>query len=141
MAYLLDNDICIFYLKGKFALGEKVNQVGEQHCFISEITLLELTYGAYNSDQLTKHLSEVSAVARLFDVLPIRPVRDIYGKERGRLRKLGQLIPNFGFLIRCTALCNDLTLVTRNTDHLERIEGLRLENWTLEEENEFIAVK
>ena len=141
MAYLLDTDICIFYLKGKFALGQKVNQVGEQHCFISEITLLELTYGAYNSDQLTKHLTEVSAVARLFDVLPIRPVRDIYGKERSRLRKLGQLIPNFDLLIGCTALYSDLTLVTRNTKHLERIEGLRLENWTLVEDNEFIAVK
>ena len=141
MAYLLDTDICIFYLKGKFALGQKVNQVGEKHCFISEITLLELTYGAYNSDQLTKHLTEVSAVARLFDVLPIRPVRDIYGKERSRLRKLGQLIPNFDLLIGCTALYSDLTLVTRNTKHLERIEGLRLENWTLVEDNEFIAVK
>ena len=139
MAYLLDTDICIFYLKGKFALRQKVNQVGEQHCFISEITLLELTYGAYNSNQLTKHLAEVTAVARLFDVLPIRPVRDVYGKERSRLRKLGQLIPNFDLLIGCTALHADLTLVTRNTRHLERMEGLRLENWTLVEDNEFIA--
>ena len=141
MAYLLDTDICIFYLKGKFALGQKVNRVGEQHCFISEITLLELTYGAYNSDRLTKHLTEVSAIARLFDVLPIRPVRDLYGKERSRLRKLGQLIPNFDLLIGCTALHADLTLVTRNTKHLERIEGLQLQNWTLVKDNEFIAVK
>ena len=66
-------------------------------------------------------------VARLFDVLPIRPVRDIYGKERSRLRKLGQLIPNFDLLIGCTALYNDLTLVTRNTK--STWSGLKVYDW------------
>ena len=54
MAYVLDTDICIFYLKGQFNLYEKVDEVGEQHCYISEITLLELAYGAYHT---ARHLT------------------------------------------------------------------------------------
>ncbi|CAH0999379.1 tRNA(fMet)-specific endonuclease VapC [Neolewinella maritima] len=139
MAYILDTDICIFYLKGKFNLGEKVGQIGEQHCYISEITLLELTYGAYNSAQFEKHLAEAIEIEQLFEVLPIRPIRETYAKERVRLKDLGQLIPNFDLLTGCTALHEGWTLVTRNTKHLLRIEGLHIENWTSATDNEFIS--
>ncbi len=46
MKYLLDTDICIFFLKGKFNIYEKIKQVGVENCYISEITIAELKYGA-----------------------------------------------------------------------------------------------
>jgi predicted nucleic acid-binding protein len=42
------------------------------------------------------------------------------------LRRQGNLIPDFDLLIAATALRHDLTLVTRDTAHFERIEGLQL---------------
>lgn len=40
--YLLDTNICIYYLKGRFELDSKIAEVGMINCFISEITVAEL---------------------------------------------------------------------------------------------------
>jgi tRNA(fMet)-specific endonuclease VapC len=47
--YLLDTNICIYFIKGQFELNKKIAEVGEQNCFISEITVAELKYGVENS--------------------------------------------------------------------------------------------
>lgn len=47
--YLLDTDIWIFYLKNKHAIQEKVMSCGPQNCFVSEISIAELLFGAHNS--------------------------------------------------------------------------------------------
>ena len=44
--YLLDTNICVFYLRGKFDVDQRIDQVGWENCFISEITMLELKMGA-----------------------------------------------------------------------------------------------
>lgn len=40
--YLIDTDICIYYLKGKFGIKDKVKEVEINNCYISEITIAEL---------------------------------------------------------------------------------------------------
>lgn len=35
--YLLDTNICIYFLKGQFELDKKIKEIGEQNCFISEM--------------------------------------------------------------------------------------------------------
>ncbi|MGH7961054.1 MAG: type II toxin-antitoxin system VapC family toxin [Candidatus Binatia bacterium] len=52
----------------------------------------------------------------------------IFGKERGRLRKAGKSIADFDLLIGATALRHGLTLLTNNSRHFSRIQGLRLES-------------
>ena len=49
--YLLDTNICVFYLRGKFDVDQRMDQVGWENCFISEITMLELKMGAELSKQ------------------------------------------------------------------------------------------
>ena len=44
--YLLDTNICVFYLRGKFDVDQRMDLVGWENCFISEITMLELKMGA-----------------------------------------------------------------------------------------------
>jgi predicted nucleic acid-binding protein len=48
----------------------------------------------------------------------------IFGQERGPLRATGLIIGDFDLLIGATALQYDLTLLTNNRQHFERIEGL-----------------
>jgi len=48
--FLLDTNICISLLKGKFGIREAVIKAGTKNCFISEITIAELHYGASKSD-------------------------------------------------------------------------------------------
>lgn len=130
MKYLLDTDICIFFLKGKFNIYEKLKQVGVENCYISEITIAELKYGAAKSSNFNKHIKEVNKVEQLFTVLPIYNAFDLYAIEKFNLQKKGLLIPDFDLLIGATALTNKFILVSNNTKHLERISNIKLENWT-----------
>ena len=52
----MDTDICIFLLQGKYGLEEKIKRVGLKNCYISEITIAELKYGAENSSNYQKHI-------------------------------------------------------------------------------------
>jgi tRNA(fMet)-specific endonuclease VapC len=45
------------------------------------------------------------------------------------LHRSGRLISEADILIAATALTHDLTLVTENSSHFERITGLRVESW------------
>ena len=130
MKYLLDTDICIFFLKGKYNIRAKINSVGVENCFISEITVAELKYGAEKSNNFTKHSKEVEKIEKLFTVIPIYESFDLYAKEKVRLQKEGILIPDFDLLIGVTSIANNLIMVTNNEKHLQRINEIKLENWT-----------
>ena len=53
--YLIDTNICIYYIKGKFDLKKKFEKVNPDNCFISEITLAELKFGVENSEKKEKN--------------------------------------------------------------------------------------
>ena len=101
-----------------------------KNCYISEITIAELKYGAENSDNYQKHIREVEKIERLFTIVPIYGAFDQYAKEKVRLRKEGTLIPDFDLLIGVTSVADGLIVVTNNEKHLKRINSIQLENWT-----------
>ena len=136
--YLLDTDICIFFLQGKFNLADKIAEVGIQNCSISEITIGELLFGAENSQNYQKHRKEVEHFERSFTVVPIYNVLPTYAKEKVRLRRAGTPVAEFDLLIGATALSHDLTLVTGNVKHFSKIQGLTIENWTKKTHNSFV---
>jgi len=41
LKYLIDTNIAIFYMKGKFSLNKKFDALSSDDCYISEITLAE----------------------------------------------------------------------------------------------------
>ena len=127
--YLLDTDICIHLLKGKYNLKNKVESIGIENCFISEIIIAELTYGAFNSTNFEKHIKEVTLIERLFNVLPIYDSLSKFGEEKARLRKLGNLLPDFDLLIGTSAVYHQMIMVTKNEKHFSRIDGIKVENW------------
>ena len=50
--YLLDSSICIFALRNEYGIIERLKQCGEANCFVSDVTVMELRYGAYNSNRV-----------------------------------------------------------------------------------------
>ena len=42
----MDLFLIIFFLKGKYKIKDKLKETGIENCFISEITIAELKYGA-----------------------------------------------------------------------------------------------
>ena len=130
MKYLIDTDICGFYLRGKLSINKKIKEVGSRNCYVSEITILELTYGAKNSDNYSKHIKDIYAIKSLFGVIPIASVYDIFAEQKVKLKRSGMLIPDFDLLIGSTAIENSMVMVTNNERHLNRITGIKIENWT-----------
>lgn len=61
MQYLLDTSICVFFLRGKLNLDQLIKERGRENCYISEITVVELRYGAENSDNPTLSHKAVDA--------------------------------------------------------------------------------
>lgn len=49
--YLLDTNICISLLKDKYGIREKVLDVSFEKCYVSEVTIAELYYGAAKKQQ------------------------------------------------------------------------------------------
>lgn len=90
--YLLDTNICIFYLKGRFNLNTKVELVGLENCFISEITIAELKFGAENSEHIEENREVVTNFLSIFQIIPIFGSLDVYAKELDNLIVLGHLI-------------------------------------------------
>ncbi|MCC5920185.1 MAG: type II toxin-antitoxin system VapC family toxin [Cyclobacteriaceae bacterium] len=129
MKYLLDTNICIHFLRGKFGLIEKFDQLSSDNLAISEITLAELIFGAENSKNPQKNLDLTEAFASQVLVLPIFSSIYLYAKEKVRLRSIGSMISDFDLLIGCTAVEKDLIMVTENLKEFQRISDIRLENW------------
>lgn len=129
MKYLLDTNICIHFLRGKFGMIEKFQELGTENFAISEVTFAELVFGAENSTNPKKNLELIEVFTDQFLILPIFSAIYLYGKEKARLRSIGLMISDFDLLIGCTAVDKDLIMVTENQKEFERISGIQLENW------------
>ncbi len=130
MQYLLDTNTCVFFLRGKLKLDEIIKEKGVHNFYISEITIVELRFGAENSDNPSRSHKAVDAFLSGISIIPIFGCIKRYAKEKVRLRKLGKpMNDEFDLLIGVTSVENKLTLVTDNTKHFENISGIKLENW------------
>ena len=129
MKYLLDSNICIHFLRGKYNVIEKLNEVGIDNCAISEITLAELVFGAEKSNNPKKNHKLIEKFIGQLSILPIFDAIQTYGKEKARLQSEGKMISDFDLLIGCTSIENDLIMVTENIKEFERIKGIKIENW------------
>ena len=130
MQYLLDTSICVFFLRGKLKLDEIIREKGTENCFISEITVFELRYGAENSENPTKSHKAVDLFVNGISIIPIVGSIKRYAKEKVRLRRLGKpMHDEFDLLIGVTAIENRLTLVTDNVTDFENLNNIKIENW------------
>ena len=129
MTYLLDTDTCIYWLRNRQSVRERVREVGWNQISICVITVAELYYSAYNSNRVTENLARAEF---FIQNLPVLPLNDTalrrFGELKAELRRTGQPIADFDLLIASVALAESYILVTNNTRHYDRIPELQLEN-------------
>jgi len=130
MKYLIDTNALICMLKNRNGIREQMKIKGLHNCFVSEISLAELYYGISKS-QNPRHKNEVDIVKNMFEVIPIISSLELYGTQKFLLEKQGLRIDDFDLLIGVTAISNNMTLVTHNKKHFERISGLKIEDWEI----------
>lgn len=133
--YLLDTNICIYYLKGLHNLHQKIENIQLSNCYISEITIAELKFGVENSNSSRKQENRqvVENFIDSINILPIISCLDFYAIEKVRLRKNGTPIDEFDLLIGSSAVVNNLIVVTNNEKHFNKISRIEIENWTTDQ--------
>ncbi len=96
----------------------------------SIISKAELYFGAHNSEHISENLDNIQIISETISLLPFdEAAAEKFGTIKADLKKSGLIIMDADIMIASVALANDLTLVTNNTKHFERIAELRIENW------------
>ena len=124
--YLLDSDCLINFLNGDKRTVETVSKIHKKEIATSVICIAEVLEGLYllSDKRKTGEFMAFAAVIKVFSV--DERIAWEFARTRGVLRKNGQLIDNFDFLIAATCIAYDLTLVTGNLTHFGRIGGLKI---------------
>ena len=129
MSFLVDTDICSYYLRGKTSLFTRFTQhSGRLH--MSVITLGELYTWALRGKAPPGHLQGLLALVSdliLHDVN--HEVARKFGEMRAQLLDQGRSIATADLLIAATALVQGLTMVTHNTRDFVDIPELRVADW------------
>lgn len=95
----------------------------------------ELRYGVSRlprgrkRDALEAYVQEV--VLASYAILPYdQPAADWHGVERARLERKGIAVPFVDGQIASIAHVNELAVVTLNTKHFKRFDGIAVQDWT-----------
>jgi tRNA(fMet)-specific endonuclease VapC len=132
--FLLDTNAVIAFLDAPTTspISERCRRVGFDTLALSTVVLQELYYGAFNSDERRKEfnlqrLEMLSWTLAQYDAADARET----GRIRSILRRAGRPIGPYDVMIAGQALTRGWTVVTNNTGEFARVEGLKLEDWSL----------
>ena len=126
---MLDTDSVSFALRGEGHVGKRILEHRPSQLCISSITVAELRYGVERRKSPRLHalvdtfISSVAIVA--FDESSARS----FGALAANLASRGVPIGDFDVLIAAHAIAISAVLVTNNTKHFTRVQGLVVENW------------
>lgn len=129
--YLLDTDTIIYILKGNASVQKNLLFHINDPIKTSVITLMELYYGAYKSQKVTGNIAKIKTLEQSVEIITLGVASaEVFGMLKSQLEKTGLRLDDFDLIIAACALAHNLTLVTNNEKHFQRIEGLKLANWT-----------
>lgn len=127
MSYLVDTDWVVSYLKGRPDAVKLLTSLSAQGLSISLITYGEIYDGIYHGLDPRKHEQIFLQFLRDVDLHPLDVnIMRTFAHLRGQLRAVGQIMGDFDLLIAATALNHNLTLVTGNLRHFQRVPGLSI---------------
>ncbi len=134
MPYLLDTNHWIQLLKGRCApLARRLDRVAPEDAWFCSVVKEELLHGA------CKHANREARQARLQEMFARHgsvPFDDTAAAEaawlRHTLESRGQPIGPHDTQIAAIALTRGWTLVTNNVAEFNRVDGLKIEDWTKE---------
>ena len=128
---MLDTNICIYIIKNKpLSVKKRFLEFKIGELCLSSITLSELYFGAYKSNQVEKNLKAIENFLIPFEIVDFDYKASIeYGKIRAELEKKGSVIGNMDMQIAAHAKSLNLPLVTNNIKEFQRVDGLKIDNW------------
>lgn len=130
--FMLDTDTCSYIMKRSHPLVlKRLQSVAVGDVCMSVVTRAELLYGVEVSPRRAHDAAALSAFLPYVDAVPFdEAAADHYAAIRADLKRRGAMIGANDLFIAAHARALDLTLVTNNIAEFDRVDGLRLENWT-----------
>ena len=127
MKYLVDTDWIILHFRGNREVARRIEELTPEGIGISVVSMGELYEGVYKASDPTRSEEALQLVLSEIDVVHIDDeVCKIYGQQSGRLRAANSLPGTNDIWIGATAICHNLTLLTNNRRHFERMQGLSI---------------
>ena len=126
-SYLLDTSVIIDYLRGNPEVVSLLNSL-EGNIYSSYICMAEL-YEGVNRVSNSKKMAQIvmSFFATLSGIFGVdEQIAQKFGQIRADLKKKGNVIEDLDLFLATTCLVNDLTLITQNKKHFNRIDSLSL---------------
>ena len=131
MKYLLDTDTCIYALKQRAAVLERMLSGSRPDVAVSVITEAELRTGAAKSSSPVKTMRLVENFLRPLTLVEFTSSDAAsYANVRAKLERAGTPIGPLDTLIAAQAVGRKLILVSNNEREFRRVAGLRSENWS-----------
>ncbi len=130
MKYLLDTDTCIFAMKDRGGVKQRMAMHSPGDIALSVIVEAELRTGVTKSASSAKARRILEGFLAPLAILEMTSEDvEVYAQVRAKLEKQGMGIGPFDTLIAAHAVSRKLILVTNNVREHRRVTGLRIENW------------
>ena len=134
MKYLLDTNICIYCINGRYP--QLFNKVLSRHqstgVAISAISKAEMYAGSYRRRSPALFRQEQDEFLSYFPSLPFNDAAaDVYGRIHAFLSDRGQLMGVADMQIAAIAMANNLTVVTHDLRGFTRLPDLPREDWAV----------
>ena len=127
MRYLVDTDWAIDHLHRVSRVVLRLEELASEGLGLSIISLAELYDGVLGSSDPQRDEQFLRTFLSAVEVVHLdESICRIFAEERGRLRAAGTLISDFDLLIGATAIRHNLTLLTNNRRHFERMPDLNI---------------
>jgi tRNA(fMet)-specific endonuclease VapC len=126
---MLDTDSVSYVLRGQGDVAARMVEHRPSELCISSITLAQLRYGADRRKSARLHHMidrfSVNAAVMPFD----ETCATYFGQIGSDLAERGTPIGDLDVMIAAHALALEVTLVTNNVKHFNRVRGLKVANW------------
>lgn len=129
--YMLDTNILVYAMRHpNSSLCTRLIEHAAADICISSITYAELELGVLRSSNPLKNRQALIATLAGVDIRDFGTGEaEAFARIKSELMRAGTVIEDMDMLIGAHALASGCTLVTNNTRHFERIEGLEIEDW------------
>jgi tRNA(fMet)-specific endonuclease VapC len=126
---MLDTDTVSFALRGQGGVAATILEHRPSELCVSSITVAELRFGAARRNSAKLH-ALIDAFVDNIAVMPFdESCADQFGVTASVLADRGSPIGELDALIAAHAIALQLTLVTNNVKHFNRVAGLKVANW------------
>lgn len=134
MTYILDTNAISALMKGHAAVVERLAETVPAEVAVPQPVLAEIAFGIERLPRSKRRAALQARLDLLCAELPRAEWTDVvsqtYGRVKAVLERRGTRIEDFDAAIAAHAVALDATLVTANVDHMMRVPGLRVVDWS-----------